>query len=82
MYFVYALKSIKKNYIYVGMTKDLDKRLKEHQDGKGKATRPYRPFKMIYSEAFPYRFEARKREKFLKTGVGKEFLKKNFLHSF
>ncbi len=64
------------NYIYVGMTEDLDRRIAEHISGKNKTTKPYKPFKLIYSEEFQTRMEARIKEKNLKSGSGKEFLKK------
>lgn len=64
------------NYIYVGMTEDLDRRIAEHNSGKNKTTKPYKPFKLIYSEEFQTRMEARIKEKNLKSGSGKEFLKK------
>jgi putative endonuclease len=38
-------------------------------------TKPYRPFKMIHKEVFATRAEAREREKYLKSGIGKEFLR-------
>jgi putative endonuclease len=76
MYFVYALKSLSRNYIYVGMTDCLERRIGENQSGKNKTTKPYRPFVLIYSEIFSTREEARKKEKYLKSGVGKGFLKK------
>jgi putative endonuclease len=76
MYFIYALKSLSRNYIYVGMTDCLERRIGEHQSGKNKTTKPYRPFVLIYSEIFSTREEARKKEKYFKSGVGKEFLKK------
>ena len=75
MYFVYAIKSINRNYIYVGMTNEVERRFDEHNTGKNKTTRPYKPFKLFYSEKFRTRTEARKREKYLKSGIGKEFLK-------
>ena len=76
MFFVYALKSKSRNYIYVGLTANLEQRLEYHNKGKNKTTRPYRPFELIYSEICKDRIEARKKEKYLKSGVGKEFLKK------
>ena len=76
MFYVYAIKSLLKNYIYVGMTEDLERRLEEHNAGKARSTKAYRPFKIIFSEIQPDSVEARKREKFLKSGIGKEFLKK------
>ena len=75
MYFVYALKSEERNYIYVGLTENVTRRFEEHQTGKNKITKPYRPFKLIYSETFSTRPEARIKEIFLKTGMGKEFLR-------
>lgn len=75
MYYVYALKSIRFNYIYVGIAVNIEKRVKQHNDGKEKTTRFYRPFKLIYTENHKTRIEARAREKYLKSGFGKEFLK-------
>jgi len=75
MYTVYALKSKIKKYIYVGMTQNFDQRIRRHNNGYEKTTKPYKPFKLIHREVYPSRIEARKREKYLKSGVGKEFLK-------
>ena len=75
MFFVYALKSINRNYIYVGLTSNIEERLMRHNNGYEKTTKPYSPFKLIYSEKVETRIEARKREKYLKSGIGKEFLK-------
>jgi putative endonuclease len=76
MFYIYALSSLKRNYIYVGMTKDLDSRIERHNDGREKTTRAYRPFELIFSESlYVERAEARKREKYWKSGVGKEKLR-------
>ena len=75
MYFVYALKSFSRVYIYVGLTDNVERRFGEHQSGNNKTTKPYRPFEIIHIEECETRVEARKREIFLKSGVGKEFLK-------
>ncbi len=75
MYTVYAIKSKNRNYIYVWLTNNLDRRLWEHNSRKEKTTKPYYPFILIYSEKFETRIEARIREKYLKSGCGKEFLK-------
>jgi putative endonuclease len=72
---VYAIKSISKNYIYVGMSNEISRRFKEHCSSKSRTTRPYAPFKIIYTEECPDRKSARVREKYLKSGVGKEFLR-------
>ena len=73
---VYAIQSIKRNYIYVGMSNTLERRIQEHNNGENKSTKAYRPFILIYSEVFPDRISARRREKYLKSGIGKEFLKR------
>ena len=75
MYFVYCLSSLSRSYLYVGLTNNLERRFNEHQAGKNHTTKPYRPFEMIYYESFETRKEARNKEKHLKSGVGKEFLK-------
>jgi putative endonuclease len=75
MFFVYALRSEKDGRIYVGFSSDLVKRLNEHNAGKTKSTKGFRPWILIYSEEIPTREMARKREKYLKSGAGKEFLK-------
>ena len=75
MYYVYALRSLARNYIYVGLTDDLKRRTHQHNNGLNATTKPYAPFVLIYSRMFPTRIEARQKEKYLKSGVGKEFLK-------
>lgn len=75
MYFVYALKSLKKNYIYIGISNNIERRTKEHNCGYNKTTKSYLPFKLILMEKCASRKEARKREKYLKSGFGREFIK-------
>ncbi len=75
-YYVYALSSLQTNYIYVGMSDNPDRRIHSHNLGYNRTTKPYRPFKTILTECYNSRVEARAREKYLKSGVGKEFLKK------
>lgn len=74
-FIVYAIKSLNKNYIYVGMTNNLERRLKEHNNKENKSTKAYAPFILIYSEKFETRLLARTKEKYLKSGAGKSFLK-------
>ena len=76
MIWIYALYSQIRNYIYVGMTSNLDRRIREHNSGKEQTTRAYRPFKLLYSEQCENRLEGRKREKYWKSGVGKEQLRR------
>jgi putative endonuclease len=81
MFFVDVLFSQSRNYIYVGMTDNLERRVGYHNDGYNKTTKPYRPFQVLLTEKFATRMEARAREKYLKSGVGKEFLKTLLNHS-
>ncbi len=74
-FFVYAIKSTHRNYIYVGLTDNPERRMIQHNKGYNKTTKPYAPFLLIYLEKVGSREDARKREKYLKSGVGKEFLK-------
>ena len=75
MYYVYALRSIPRKYIYVGLTDNTERRIAEHNSENEKTTRSYAPFKTILIEKYDTRIEARKREKYLKSGIGKEYLK-------
>lgn len=75
MYYVYAIASLERNYIYVGLTDNVDRRFGEHNEGKNKTTKPYRPFVLIFTIEAATRIEARKLEKYYKSGSGKEKLK-------
>jgi len=74
MFYVYVLRSLEKGRRYVGMTKHLDRRLKEHNEGKNRSTKGFTPFELVHVEEFEERIEARKREKYLKSGSGREYL--------
>ncbi|WP_373709516.1 GIY-YIG nuclease family protein [Kaistella sp.] len=75
-YFVYVLKSQKDGRLYKGQTSDLNERVKQHNSGKTKSTKGFMPWELVYFETFQTREEAVLREKYLKTGSGREFLKK------
>ncbi|WP_299054795.1 GIY-YIG nuclease family protein [uncultured Polaribacter sp.] len=75
MFYVYAISSKDKNYIYVGLTSNLKERLKRHNGLRERTTKFYAPFKLLYSEQVKTRIEARVREKYWKSGVGKEKLR-------
>ena len=75
MHYVYALVSNDSKRIYVGMTKNLENRVKEHNSYKTKSTKHYGPWVLFYSEKLDDRLTAREREKSLKSGYGKEYLK-------
>ena len=81
MWYVYSLKSLKDGNLYTGMSKNPEKRLKEHNLGMTRSTAPRRPFKIIYEEGCRNKLNAREREKYLKSGAGREFLKELSTHS-
>ena len=74
MYHVYVIESSVDQRLYKGQTQDLENRLNEHNSGKVKSTKGYMPWELKYFETFETRKEAVKREKYLKTGSGREFL--------
>jgi putative endonuclease len=75
MFIVYGLKSEKDGRVYVGFTQDLSRRLKEHSSGKTRSTKGWLPWSVYYTEEVDSREKAREREIYLKSGIGKEFLK-------
>ena len=79
-YYIYVLISKDNLHHYVGLTKDVGRRLQEHNSGKSKSTKPYLPWSIVYIESFGSRLEARKREKYLKSCAGRKFLKKTELN--
>ncbi|MFA6322655.1 MAG: GIY-YIG nuclease family protein [Candidatus Buchananbacteria bacterium] len=76
MYYTYVLKSEKDSKLYVGFSIDLKKRIKQHNKGLVSATKKRIPFKLIYYEACLDESDALKREKELKTGFGRAYLKR------
>ena len=75
-YFVYVLRSKKDNSSYIGISKNPENRLKEHNYGDSKYTKGHRPYELVYQKECSSRMLARNREKYLKSGVGREFLDK------
>ena len=82
MYYVYVLKSQKWNRPYVGFTKDLVKRVRQHNSKSTKSTSYGIPWKLVYYEAFLSEIDARKRElQIKKYGSAFGFLKKRIKRS-
>ena len=75
IYYVYVIKSEKDNRFYKGLTQDLEKRINQHNMGVNKSTKGFRPWVLLYSKVFTSRIEATDYEKYLKSEIGKEFLK-------
>ncbi|MCF8261257.1 MAG: GIY-YIG nuclease family protein [Melioribacteraceae bacterium] len=78
MFFVYVLRSLNYDRIYIGHTHNLENRIIEHNSGRTKSTKPYKPWELVYSENYESRDEAVRREKYLKTGSGRELIKSFF----
>ena len=75
MYTIYAIKSKKDERIYVGFTENLTRRLHEHNHGNVRSTKAFVPWELLYTKQASDRVSARQKEKKLKSGYGKEFLK-------
>ena len=79
---MYILKSKRYQWFYLGLTNDLRKRFTLHNKEKVESTRKFKPFIVVYYEAHNNKYDAAQREKFLKTGWGKNWIKrtlKNYL---
>ncbi|MBU0975307.1 GIY-YIG nuclease family protein [Patescibacteria group bacterium] len=74
MFYVYALKSLKNNDLYIGYSADLRSRFLTHNNGKVRSTKPNRPWRLVYYEAYLSKEDARKRESQLKKSCYKENL--------
>ena len=77
---VYILYSEVTNKFYVGSSREggADKRLKSHNAGKNKSTKSGRPWRLFYEEQTSDYTDARKKEIFLKSGVGRRWIKESF----
>jgi putative endonuclease len=72
---LYVIRSQINSELYVGITKNLTDRLKAHEMGKNKYTKGLRPWELMYKECYASYAEARIKEKYYKSGSGKEKLK-------
>ncbi|MFH1392610.1 MAG: GIY-YIG nuclease family protein [bacterium] len=76
MYYTYVLKSKKDKNLYVGFTRDLKRRFIKHNKGLIRSTGKRRPLILVYYEACRNKQDAARREKSLKTGFGRAYLKR------
>lgn len=74
-WYVYVLQSKKDGKLYTGCTNDLKVRLKKHNKGKVNSTKDRKPLILIYYEACLSKYDTYKRERYLKSGYGKNYLK-------
>jgi putative endonuclease len=76
MFYVYVLRSGTTGRFYVGHTSDLTQRVGQHNNGITKSTKNRGPWNMLHNEHFQTKADAMRRERFLKTGQGREELKR------
>lgn len=77
-YYTYVIKSTTTGKLYTGHTENVKRRLDEHNEFHGRYTSGKGPWLLVYTEEFATRAEAMKREKYLKTGIGRKYLKEVF----
>jgi len=77
-FYTYVLISQKDGKFYTGVTNNLKRRFEQHNAGLGFSTKHRVPLKLIYFEACLNKDDAYRRERYLKTGMGKRFLKNRF----
>jgi len=82
MHYVYVLLSRKDGKFYTGSTGDLKNRLALHNQGQVPSTKGRQSFKLIYYEASLDKEDAFQREKYLKSGMGKRFLRNRLKNYF
>jgi putative endonuclease len=80
VFYVYLLHSAKDNGFYTGFSTDLKRRLSEHKGGASFSTKSRGPWKLIYYEAYLNETDALGRERYLKSGSGRRFLRAQLRH--
>jgi putative endonuclease len=70
MFYVYILKSLRDEKHYIGSTKNLEQRIKDHNRGKSPSVKSRAPFVLVYQEFYQSRIEAIRREKQIKAYKG------------
>ena len=82
MFYIYCLESKVNQTLYVGYTTDLKRRFIEHNQGLNRSTKRYMPWSLIYYEGCTNKFDAMRRESYLKTTQGKRLLKRRLKDYF
>ena len=80
-YYIYVLED-KGGNLYVGYSKDLKKRVEEHNRGLNQSTKSQKPWHCIYFEACLNEEDAKRREGYLKTNQGNRMLKRRLKEYF
>ena len=77
-WYVYVLRSRRNKWFYIGLTNDVQRRLREHNRGYNRSTKGKGPFDLLHVEGFSGRPSARAREEYLKSGTGREWVKATY----
>jgi len=80
MFYVYVLQSESDEGLYIGFSANLRQRIKDHHEGNSFATSYRGPWRLIYYEAYLEEKDALGRERYLKSGGGRRFLKNQLKH--
>lgn len=81
MHGVYILRSKRDKSMYVGYSQDVKKRVTEHHKGRVRSTKDKRPLELIYCELYQNQKDAMQRERYFKTGWGRNYIKKILFHT-
>ena len=76
MYYVYVIENGDDERLYKGFTRDIKKRLKQHNNGLTQSTKSVSHWKLVYCEVYLNKDDALQREKYLKSGWGRRYLRK------
>ncbi len=82
MYYAYVLNSKSDRKLYTGYTNNLKQRFQKHQSGKVVSTKHRKELELIYFEGSLNETDAKKRERYLKSGLGKRYLKQRLKYYF
>ena len=74
-FYTYVLKSKKDMKFYTGVTNNLKRRIAQHNTGLVPSTKSRIPFELVYFEGCLAKSDAYAREKYLKSGMGKRYLR-------
>lgn len=74
MFYLYILQSEKNGHYYIGSAENLKGRLKRHNAGEMKSTRPFIPYRIVYSEKHEALSKARKRESYIKRRKSRKYI--------
>src|SRR5204862_7257318 len=80
MHYVYVLRAVTADGLYIGYSANLRRRFTQHAEGGAVATSYRRPWKLIYYEAYTEQADALGRERYLKSGGGRRFLELQLAH--